>query len=67
MHFEGTRDPHQLDLLLGGAVALQRVDRTADETVDDVVVETRGHDRETQVARKVIAFNRPDGGHGRAV
>ncbi len=57
---ERAGDPYQLDLLLAGAVAQQRVDCAADQGIHDRVVEPRGDDREAQVAREQVALERAD-------
>jgi len=52
---ERARHADDLDLLLAGTVAQQRVDCAADQRVDDQVVEARRDDRETKIARDEVA------------
>ena len=42
------RDPGELDVVGGNALALQRVERGVDETLHERLVPARGHDRETR-------------------
>src|SRR5262245_19049569 len=62
-HFERTRDTDQFDLLFGGAVAPEGLNRSADQALDNEFIEARGDDREAQVARQVIAFHGANGVH----
>ena len=48
-------------------MTLQRLDRPADQALDDELVEARGDDREAQIARQVIAFQGANGVHGSVV
>ena len=41
--------PHHVDVVDGGAMPNERVERAVDETLDDFVIESAGHDREPPV------------------
>ena len=59
---ERARHPDQVDGVVGDAVALQAVEGTGDQLLDDEAIETRRHQGEAARRRRESAF--VDGRHG---
>jgi len=47
---KGAGDAHQLDVVVVGAGAMQRVERRGEQALGDELVEARDHDAETETA-----------------
>ena len=56
-YIECTRNAHDLDLLLAHPVAPQRIEGAAHQRLHDEIVESRGDEREPQIARQQFTLD----------